>query len=164
VEECVDAVAAVIFATAATFAIAKLAPQLGLAVAAVAIAALAGCWAALKRVPDRKRLPLPSFELVHFTADPEEEEAGELLLTKEQIVGQLTDVQAAEELLLDDILDALGPDSRVVRLFAPGELPTAGQLKASIDQHLRARRSPTEIPDASQALSDALAELRRSLR
>jgi len=47
--------------------------------------------------------------------------------------------------VLDDILAALNPDSRVVRLFERDAIPT----------------SP--VPDASQALHDALAELRRSL-
>lgn len=50
------------------------------------------------------------------------------------------------ELLLDDALADAGPDSRVVRLFDRTAMP------ASPDR------------DASQALHDALAKLRRSLR
>ena len=66
--------------------------------------------------------------------------------------------------MLDDILAELGPNSRVVRLFDPAAMPTPGQLNARIERHLGEGTSPTASPDASQALYDALAELRRSLR
>ena len=66
-------------------------------------------------------------------------------------------------LVLDDVLEEIGPESRVVRLFDRKAMPTPGQLKTRIDDHL-GRGSPTAQSDASQALSDALAELRRSLR
>ena len=49
-------------------------------------------------------------------------------------------------LLLDDMLADVGEDSRVVRLFEPSAAPRAAP------------------PDASQALYEALAKLRRSLR
>lgn len=55
----------------------------------------------------------------------------------------------APELLLDDVLAAAGPDSRVVRLFDPAATPSDPPLLSA---------------DASQALYDAFAELRRSLR
>jgi len=67
-------------------------------------------------------------------------------------------------LLLDDILAQLGPDSRVVRLFDPDAMPTPGQLKSRIDRHLEPAHGPPELPDAGQALHDALDELRRSIR
>src|SRR5687767_4058870 len=35
-----------------------------------------------------------------------------------------------EALLLDDVLASIGPESRVVRMFAPDQAPTAGQLQA----------------------------------
>ena len=54
-----------------------------------------------------------------------------------------------DELLLDDKLGSVEPDARVVRLFDPGQAFT---------------RKPAAAPDASEALSEALAELRRSLR
>jgi hypothetical protein len=74
--------------------------------------------------------------------------------------------RAAEEepLVLDDILAQLGPDSRVVRLFDPDAMPTPGQLKSRIDRHLEPGEGRAEIPDAGQALNDALDELRRSIR
>jgi hypothetical protein len=91
--------------------------------------------------------------------------AGELLLTDaDRVDGPL---------LLDDILAQLGPESRVVRLFdrkAMSAPPTAGELQSRIAGHLREgapRSAPSDTPapsDASEALSAALAELRRSLR
>ena len=68
------------------------------------------------------------------------------------------------ELLLDDPLPAADPDSRVVQLFADGRMPTAGQLKHRIDRHLADGARPGTPSDASDALSEALAALRRSLR
>jgi hypothetical protein len=70
----------------------------------------------------------------------------------------------AEPLVLDDILAELGPDSRVVRLFDRKAMPTPGQLKSRIDSHLGEVPPSAGASDASQALADALAELRRSLR
>jgi hypothetical protein len=68
-----------------------------------------------------------------------------------------------DELVLDDILAALGPQSRVVRLFDPAAMPTPGQLNQRIERHLV--KDDTAAPaDASHALHEALAELRRSLR
>jgi hypothetical protein len=67
-----------------------------------------------------------------------------------------------EPLELDDVLAELGPESRVVRLFDPAKMPTPGQLNSRIEAY-QGRSAPT-YPDASQQLSEALAELRRSLR
>lgn len=55
------------------------------------------------------------------------------------------------ELLLDDRLTRVEPDARVVELFDPRPGSTASD-----------QSSP--VPDASGALSEALAELRRTLR
>lgn len=71
---------------------------------------------------------------------------------------------ADEPLVLDDILAEIGPDARVVRLFDPSAMPTPGQLRARIDRHLEDCDPTAGLVDASQALYDALAELRRSLR
>lgn len=58
---------------------------------------------------------------------------------------------ADDELILDDKLVEISPDARVVRLFGPSQSHHSGH--------------PGQVPpDASQALSEALAELRRSLR
>lgn len=65
-----------------------------------------------------------------------------------------------EALLLDDVLASMGPDSRVVRMFAPDQVPTAGQLQARIDRHLGGGRGD----DAAEALHQALADIRKALR
>jgi len=129
---------------------------------------------------------LPEFSLseLEFADAPEE-----LLLT-EQLVPEellLTDrVGSTDELvlteadrldsdsplMLDDILAAIGPDSRVVRLFDRKAMPAAatpGELQSRIASHvadgtLCAPPAEFHPSDASQALSAALAELRRSLR
>lgn len=69
-----------------------------------------------------------------------------------------------DPLLLDDILAELGSDSRVVRLFDPASIPTAGVLSARIEQHLDAEAQAAQSSDAAQALHEALEELRRSIR
>ena len=69
-----------------------------------------------------------------------------------------------EPLMLDDVLAGVSPDSRVVRLFDRAAMPTPGQLQARIDRHLNGGTSQTPSPDASEALFEALADLRRSLR
>jgi hypothetical protein len=115
-------------------------------------------------------LELADDELL-LTDPVETPDPGELLLT-EQVELVLTDADrlqcppqpAADELVLDDILAELGPQSRVVRLFDPSAIPTPGQLTAKIEEHLREPRTEPGHGDASQALYEALAELRRSLR
>jgi hypothetical protein len=98
-----------------------------------------------------------TFDLFTIPVEPTVEE---LLLT--EVHAPKSEVPDA--LVLDDILAELGPDSRVVRLFDRTAMPTPAQLKSRIDAHLD--RSTTEVraPDATQALHEALAELRRSMR
>jgi hypothetical protein len=87
----------------------------------------------------------------------------ELLLTDADRA-RPTETRDRGELVLDDILAELGPDSRVVRLFDPAAMPTPAQLNARIERHLGEAGPAVASPDASQALYDALTELRRSLR
>lgn len=132
----------------------------------------------LSRIAQTRTLPVRAFEV--RTIDPEMEWAAapeQLLLTHVQPPAEeleeepllLTDVHAppeepAEEpLVLDDVLAQLGPDSRVVRLFDRTAMPTPAQLKSRIDAHLGRGAVDAPAPDASQALHDALAELRRSI-
>jgi len=76
-----------------------------------------------------------------------------------------------DELLLDDPLVDVEPDSRVVRLFDRDEV-TPGELVARIEDYLgdgHRRAIPAEEgsaapPDASAALHAALANIRASLR
>lgn len=108
----------------------------------------------------------PQFALPAFEQPPIEAQ-DELVLTQADMLQPeliLTDADrlpVEEPLELDDILAELTPDSRVVRLFDPAKMPTPGQLSSRIEAH-QARSNA--YPDASQQLSEALAELRRSLR
>ena len=182
--------AAALFAAAVAYAAYGLALSLGveapvaLGAAAAGILAYWPCSMVLAGRSDPS-FALPSFALPAFEfSEPHEEllltdgvAPGELLLTDRVApTGELvlTDADRVDApLVLDDILAELGPDSRVVRLFdrrAMTAAPTAGQLQSRIADHLRgeaARYTPSHAPtpsDASQALSAALAELRRSLR
>ena len=121
----------------------------------------------LRRVQAQPQVfDVPVFRMANLElAEPEE-----LLLT-EQVELVLTDADRAkplrtaeEELVLDDILAKLDPESRVVRLFDPAATPTPGQLQSRIDRYLSDGTQGSAGPDASQALYEALAELRRSLR
>ena len=73
-------------------------------------------------------------------------------------------VDELAELLLDDPLRSIPSDSRVVRLFAPQALPTAGQLADRIERHLGHAPAENLGDDGYDALREALDELRRSLR
>ncbi|MEO7751517.1 MAG: hypothetical protein ABIS09_09385, partial [Sphingomicrobium sp.] len=68
-----------------------------------------------------------------------------------------------EPLELNDALPRIDDDSRVVHMFDRHAMPAAGQAAPSTDLP-KQRVYPAGMPDASQALSDALAELRQSLR
>jgi hypothetical protein len=58
-----------------------------------------------------------------------------------------------------------GPqESRVVHLFDPASMPSAEEMMARIDRHLDGQTSAAQSADAAQALHEALAELRRSIR
>lgn len=105
--------------------------------------------------------PFGSEELILTKAERLEGEPVELVLTDADRVEPAYDT---EPLVLDDILAALGPDSRVVRLFDPAAMPTPEQLRSRITGHRGESQTPGASSDASQALSEALAELRRSLR
>lgn len=140
--------------------------------AGVAGAALGGiCFAvtlaAMRRLPVQGGWRLPEFDLAEV---PESDPAGwpELLLTECDRLDQSHVASAtsaiAEELLLDDALELPSGDSRVVQLFGPRPMPTPGEAQAKIVRHLQQRGSPPVPADAAAALSEALAELRRSLR
>ena len=136
IEIAAELIAAGIFAGAVAFPASALPGVFGMLAPAVVFLL---AYAALRSIPrDRAPFSLPPFELVPI----ESYQIGELVL--------------------DDVLAGAGPDSRVVQLFKPGAMPTAGELKASIDRHLRFGQ-PAAPADASEALSVALDQLRRSL-
>ncbi|HSR00581.1 MAG TPA: hypothetical protein VLM36_11795 [Sphingomicrobium sp.] len=109
--------------------------------------------------PQPRRLPVAIFD-VRELEPIEPIEPTELLLTER--LDQPS--RGTDPLLLDDILAELGPDSRVVRLFDPASMPTAGDLRLRIEKHLDGEATAARSSDAAQALHEALAELRRSIR
>lgn len=97
-------------------------------------------------------------------SDADRLRADELILLEEDRFVPTPSQRDEPPLMLDDILAELEPGSRVVRLFDRKAMPTPGQLKSRIDRHLGQETGMGKVPDASEALSEALAELRRSLR
>jgi hypothetical protein len=153
IEDGACAGAAAIFAAAVGFALYRwLEPsmvqlQLSTVVVVAGIVAFLPCWQALRLVGRREPdFPMPQIDLG----------VAELVLTDAN--------PHHDELLLDDVLAQVAPDSRVVQLFDPAAMPTPGQLKARIDRHLDRGAPDAATPDASQALYDALADLKTELR
>jgi hypothetical protein len=181
IEAALDRGAAAVLAAAVAFSLVVrlagtvLTGQLAIAIACAALVAYAITVRLLGRV-GAGAAPLPI--RVFTPAALEFAEQDELLLTEEvellltdQAELVLTDADRLKtagspggELVLDDILAQLGPKARVVRLFDPLAMPTPGQLNARIEQHLHRESSPPAPGDASDALYQALTELRRSLR
>jgi hypothetical protein len=168
IETTIDTLAATLFAAAMAFAVASLfrgalpVSQWGATAAAALIIGYAGCLGVLRKIPaPNQHLALPIFA----PSPIEPIQLDELVLTDADRLypAAAPPAEPDEPLVLNDILAELDPDSRVVRLFDPSAMPTPGQLQARIDRHLDEGGSPTAFPDASQALSEALAQLRRSL-
>ena len=163
IERILDRAASALFAAASAYAAyAAIGRQSAwtMAVAGAAAVAALAYWLCVRTLeavqPQRPRLPVPVFDVRQI----DEVEPEELLLTD---VHEQPCEPAEEPLVLDDILAELQPDSRVVRLFDRAAMPTPGEISARIDRHLAGEPSAGVVPDASQALHDALAELRRSL-
>lgn len=122
------------------FAVFELGPPDYLPFGAAVAASLAflAAYAALKRIGDEPAaLPLSIFAASDIEPQP-----------------------APEALLLDDVLGRIGPESRVVRMFAPDQVPTASQLQAPSDCYTGSACAE----DAADALHQALADIRRALR
>jgi hypothetical protein len=155
-----DLAAAALFAAAIALALVKVGASLFVLGGATA-AGLLGSLAGLRRIAAVE----PAYVLPDFAVgEPPIEELEELVLTDADRFVEDVGGQAESELLLEDVLAQLGTDSRVVRLFDAAAMPTPGQLQSRIDDHLARGTTAPAIPDASQALHDALAELRRTLR
>ncbi len=175
IETAIDAVAAALFATAIGFAVGYPLrgsvnhPQLEIIVAAALISSYFLCMRVLRSIAvSALRHPLPEFAVLALEYGP----LDELVLTDDDrwqlpsdeplILTAADRLHPAdvEPLMLDDILAEIDAESRVVRLFDPSSVPTPAELKDRIDRHLDETAPP---PDASHALYEALAELRRSL-
>jgi hypothetical protein len=109
--------------------------------------------------PKTRKLPVPVFDV--RSVEPFEE--FELrLIASNQVAPVLEDDR--EPLVLDDRLIEPGSDARVVRLFDAAAMPPSRVSDAAIETLSAAGAPPIGHEDASQALHEALAELRRSLR
>jgi hypothetical protein len=159
IEKGLDRSASVLFGAAAAYAgwawLSPMLDRLTATAAAGAIFAAGYCVTvrALGAVQPKKARRLRVFDV---------REVGPVILTREPAVEPEEPEVESDALVLDDILAKLAPDSRVVRLFDKDAMPTPAQLRARIEDHLDMGASGSA--DASQALHEALAELRRSLR
>ena len=163
IEKTVDSVASALFATAVGYAAYSwLSRQVGNPVLALESGAATGIALLLShRVlnsvgPGARQTPVPIFDVREIEEMPVDEEPLELVDIFEPL--------SEGPLDLDDILAELGSESQVVRLFDPAAMPRPGELKDRIDDHLHEMPDAARSADAAQALHDALAELRRSLR
>lgn len=163
IERNIERTASAIFAVAAAYAAYTYwvpqipQPTLGAYTGGVGAFAYLLCVRTLHALQPRPRFQVPIFDLRKIDPEP----VDELVLTAADQATQPAAHQQA--LVLDDILAELGPESRVVRLFDAAAMPTPGQLKSRIDRHLDGEAARDPSPDASEALFEALAELRRSL-
>jgi len=156
-EVTVEWLAPIPLALAAGWAGFRLGISLVEAIALGVVVLIAGL-AVMKRIGGGRCAPLQSFEPAVF----ESVEPDELLLEEKDTV-----------LELNDRLDEVASDSRVVRMFER-EDPTPGELVDRIVDFLADGRRATppdqptaeasRLPDASAALHDALANIRASLR
>lgn len=170
VERAAIAVAGVSFGAAIAFALFMLAPLAGTFLTGTAgvggLAAAFGGLALLTRIDQSRPGDRGEIRLIDFVEavdHPEEEGSAERAIDE-------------DELLLDDPIVPISPDSRVVRLFNPEQppepLPEPGELAARIVTYLDSERGKSRIAvnsalvtgDASAALHAALADIRRSLR
>lgn len=161
IERGAELLAALSLSGGVAFAIFHAAPLAGLALVGAmslgGIAAAAGALALLARVDgNRENAQLLSFEPGGFAG------------------GTAAD-KVEDELLLDDPIMPIEPESRVIQLFEPHQpepLPEPGELVARIADYLDSGRgAPQQTApsdpirhDASAALHAALADIRRSLR
>jgi len=160
-----EGVPAVLFGAAAAFCASKLAgvAALGLMALGVGVAAAAAAWIPLRLFRGNEpQFPMPRFDPADY--EPEGVEAEEPLLLDLPVEDELLPDEpvAEEEELLLEVRAWPESDSRVIRLFDPARMPTAGELQERIDRHLQSPKRV--IPDAAQELHDAIAALRQSLR
>jgi hypothetical protein len=157
---------AAIFGSATAFSAAIFlgVPQFEMTPIAAGAAAFGGVWLGLNKFGSRGRvLPLPEFEQPRLELSPVSEllEQADVVAIVEQLGAPPAEREFEEELVLEDVLEAIESDSRVVRLFEPND--TAGEMQARIERHLHSARHQAQA-NAAQELHEALAALRRSLR
>ncbi len=160
IEGVASVAAAAIFAAAVAYAVSRVTDSTVTAGAGAAAAVLGALQILRSVAPNDSELSLTPFKPAELVI----EECDELLLTEGDRVDRARSSGVDDVLVLDDILTELGDESRVVRLFDVSAMPSPAQLKARIDRHLDRTHSQGTPPDAAEALHEALAELRRSLK
>ena len=142
-----------LFAGAAAFAIMRALELPSPALAGAGVAFL-GTFVLLRAIRPHER----TFAIAGFNVEPAPGlEYDELVLSdSDRVVQPNTD-----ELVLDDMLPDPEPDLRVVRLFDPAAMPADSP---PFDRQFGGASAVPAPPDASQALHEALAKLRHSLR
>ena len=162
---------AAIFGSAAAFAAAAALalPQFDPTPLGVGFGAFCGAWMTLRLVRDvAASHSLPRFEPGELGSEPASvsdllnQADVAALVERLSAPGPVQAAEPADELILEDVLEAVEPGSRVVRLFERGKTP--GELHARIERHLQDAPGLSGAPDATQELHDAIAALRRSLR
>ena len=153
-----------IFGSAAAFASSKALqlPQVDPAALGIGFASFCAAWLFLRlfRGKSSDGYAMPEFELGAF--DRELAAATEASADQPQPIESGEGQSAEDELILEDVLAAIDPAARVVRLFQAND--TAGELHERIEHHLRTAPRAAAPPDATQELHEAIAALRRSLR
>lgn len=148
---------AAIFGGAAAFAASKglVLPQADPAPLGVGFGSFCAAWLFLRLFRGKADgYAMPMFDLGAFDR--------ELAAAAEAAEQEPQPDRADDELVLEDVLAAIDPAARVVRLFQAND--TAGELHERIERHLRAAPRAAAAPDATQELHEAIAALRRSLR
>ena len=166
---------AAIFGTAAALSVAErfALPQFEVMPLGIGLASFVAAWLVLRIFRGMEpAYPMPRFDLgeldrefvaVTRAAREQEFEFEELdEFELDEFFEPPEDFAEEDELVLEDVLAAIEPGSRVVRLFEPDGTP--GELHARIERHLRGASRPSGPPDATQELHEAIAALRRSLR
>lgn len=175
IEANVDRAASALFAAACAYAAyiwlgahGALPMRAAEAAAAAALAFMLSKRSLASLQPGARRLPVQIFDVREIEQVGSEEllltdryEMPELLLTDRY---EKPEAAADAPFRLDDLVAGLSGDSRVVRLFDPAAMPTPGELKSRIDEHLDVEATPEQHAEGVQALHEALAELRRTLR
>ena len=156
----VDLAAAGIFAAASGYSVLLLSESQAGSAAATA-GAFVIALTILRQIADAPQFAMPDFAIT-FVEPEGGDELPELLLTELSEL-LLTDVFAEDgELLLEDRLVNPHDNSRVIRLFDPRTLPTAGVHERI--ERCEGARDKAAYPDATAELHQALADLRSSLR
>ena len=155
IEAAIDGTAAMLFAGAVVFAVMRAVESPSPALAGAGVAFLSAFLILRSVRPSEPQFGIAGFDL----------QSGPVGALDELVLSDSDRVAAPDEdeLVLDDELPEPEPDSRVVRLFDPSAMP-ADPPGVGFGGRFSGASAVPAPPDASQALHEALAKLRHSLR